>query len=299
MSGKILAITLVALFLIVTVNSLAQKESARMTNRRALVQAEHDFAKAAATKGTREAFLEFLADDGIVFHPGPVNGKKSWQERPARKGLLSWEPVFADVSRAGDLGYTTGPWEFRPNSPDDKPVAFGQYFTIWKKQSDSSWKAVLDRGVSHEQPSVTAQLRFPKDDADAPPQDESRWSNRDTRLLMKLENEFSAASSSEGTAKAFGSCLADDVRLLRENSFPAEGKQAALALLLTKQGTLMWKPAMADISQSGDLGYTYGTFEFKGADNKSEHGSYVRVWKKDTGGKWRVVIDILSPDPQA
>src|SRR6266853_5940985 len=83
----------------------AQQESERTQNRRALVEMEHAFAKAAATKGTRDAFLEFLADDGIVFQPAPVNGKKFWTERPSRKGLLSWETIFADVSRAGDLGY--------------------------------------------------------------------------------------------------------------------------------------------------------------------------------------------------
>src|SRR5580765_7016673 len=133
----------------------AQKESVRKQNRRALAQMERDFAKAAATKGTRDAFLEFLADDGVLFQPGPVNGKKFWTERQPRKGLLSWEPIFADVSRAGDLGYTTGPWEFRPNGADDQPVAFGQYFTIWKKQSDGSWKFVLDRGVGSEKPFAT------------------------------------------------------------------------------------------------------------------------------------------------
>src|SRR6266404_8866199 len=116
-------IIIAVLFLTIIVS--AQKQSERMQNRRALVEMEHAFAKAAATKGTRDAFLEFLADDGIIFQPGPVNGKKFWTERPSRKGLLSWEPVFADVSRAGELGYTTRPWEFRPDGPDDQPVAFG------------------------------------------------------------------------------------------------------------------------------------------------------------------------------
>src|SRR5437660_12096918 len=142
----------------------AQKQSERMQNRRAMVEMEHAFAKAAATKGTRDAFLEFLAEDGIIFQPAPVNGKKYWTARQPRKGLLSWEPAFADVARAGDLGYTTGPWEFRPNGPDDKPVAFGQYFTIWKKQRDGSWKAVLDRGVTSERSFATRLLQFPLHD---------------------------------------------------------------------------------------------------------------------------------------
>src|SRR3989441_7013168 len=47
------------------------------------------YARAAATKGTRDAFLEFLADDGIIFQPGPVNGKQFWQARTPRKGILT------------------------------------------------------------------------------------------------------------------------------------------------------------------------------------------------------------------
>ena len=35
----------------------AQKESVRKQNRRALAQMERDFARTAATKGTRDAFL--------------------------------------------------------------------------------------------------------------------------------------------------------------------------------------------------------------------------------------------------
>src|SRR5216684_2628916 len=99
MSGKSILIATLIISTSATAGIVsAQKQSERTQNRRALVEMEHAFAKAAATKGTRDAFLEFLADDGIIFQPGPVNGKKFWTERQPRKGLLSWEPVFADVS---------------------------------------------------------------------------------------------------------------------------------------------------------------------------------------------------------
>jgi ketosteroid isomerase-like protein len=275
---------------------LAQKESPRMQSRRALVQMEHDFAKAAATKGTRDAFLEFLADDGIIFQPGPVNGKKFWTERQPRKGLLSWEPIFADVSRAGDLGYTTGPWEFRPNGPEDQPVAFGQYFTIWKKQNDGSWKAVLDRGVSSDRAFSSKVLEFPF-------KDETSTHGfmfdvaRGKALILKLEDEFSALSARSGAPAAFDHYLADDVRMLRQNVAPLSGKNNTLILISTNTGTLTWKPALADVSASGDLGYSYGLFELRKHDVVVEHGSYVRVWKKK-GSDWRVVADVMSPDPQ-
>src|SRR5438270_9477327 len=274
----------------------AQKQSERMQNRRALVQMEHDFARAAATKGIRDAFLEFLADDGIIFQPGPMNGKKFWGERQPRKGLLSWEPIFADVSRAGDLGYTTGPWEFRPNGPDDRPVAFGQYFTIWKKQRDGSWKAVLDRGVSSEKSFATRLLQFPLHD-EASTYDSKFNVASGRAALMKLEEDFSTLSVRKGATAAFDSYLAGDARVLRQNVAPAVGKENALVLISGSAGTPTWKPTIADVSASGDLGYTYGAFDLKRGDAIIEHGSYVRVWKKESG-KWRIVIDVMSPDPK-
>jgi ketosteroid isomerase-like protein len=273
---------------------MAQKESVRTQNRRALVQMEHDFAKAAAARGTRDAFIEFLADNGIVFSPGPVNGKKFWTERQPRKGLLSWEPAFADVSRGGDLGYTTGPWEFRPNGPDDKPVAFGQYFTIWKKQSDGRWKAVLDRGVSSETPFVSKVLQFPLNDEGSTKKAKIDVASGQAKLA-KLDAQFSEDSARRGAVQAYESYLADDARLLRQDHEPAIGRTAALVLVSASAGKLTWKPAATDISTSGDLGYTYGSFELN-HDALVERGSYVRMWKRQGGG-WKLVLDVLSPDP--
>ena len=295
MQRKILLTASVCLSLLLGSFVSAQRESVRKQNRRALVQMELDFAKAAAAKGTREAFLEFLADDGILFQPGPVNGKKFWTEREPRKGLLSWEPMFADVSRAGDLGYTTGPWEFRPNGPEDKPVAFGQYFTIWKKQSDGSWKFVLDRGVGTGRPFGSKIIQFPLNDEDSTNASYNVESGR--AALRKLEMKVSEQSVKKGTLDAFNSYLAEDARLLRENAAPAVGKKAALNLISASLGTLSWQPTMTDISQSDDLGYAYGVFEFKSGSAEPEHGSYVRVWKKRSV-KWEVVMDVMSPDPK-
>ena len=35
-----------------------------------LIESEKAFAKAASDRGTRQAFLEYLADDGVIFQPG-------------------------------------------------------------------------------------------------------------------------------------------------------------------------------------------------------------------------------------
>jgi len=294
MSRALLALIFIFALSNLSTDSFGQKGSVRTQNRRALVEMEHAFAKAAATKGTRAAFLEFLADDGIIFQPAPVNGKKYWTERQPRKGLLSWEPAFADVSRAGDLGYTTGPWEFRPNGPDDKPVAFGQYFTIWKKQSDGSWKAVLDRGVSSDKAIASEGVKFPLHDEDTSKATVDREQGK--AALLDQERKFSQASALNAYT-AFDLYLADDARLLRENAAPTVGKSAAAKLLPSAGRALTWTPAMCDISQSGDLGYTYGAFELNTRGVTLQRGSYVRVWKK-VGGNWKVVVDVMSPDPR-
>lgn len=295
MLRKLPAIASICLVAVMVSNIGAQKESLRKQNRRALVQMEHDFARAAAEKGTRDAFLEFLADDGILFQPGPVNGKKWWTERAPRKGLLSWTPIFADVAPSGDLGYTTGPWEFRPNGPDDKPAAFGQYFTIWKMQSDLRWKAVLDRGVSSEKPLSAKIVQFPLNDEESTRRLKTDYAAGRAELL-KLEKEFSDRSASKGAVTAFESYLAEDVRLLRENSSLLTSKAASLVFVSGSAGKLSWEPVFADIAESADFGYTYGTFELKSRDVVVERGSYVRVWKKRSRS-WQVVLDVMSPDP--
>jgi len=42
---------------------------------------------------------------------------------------LSWQPVFASASAAGDIGYTYGSYA---DAGDDKPVR-GYYLHVWKR----------------------------------------------------------------------------------------------------------------------------------------------------------------------
>src|SRR3712207_87962 len=80
---------------------------------RTIVEHEAKFYQLGQDQGTKPAFLQFLADDSIVFSPGPVNGKQEWQKRPEKGLSLKWTPVFAAMARSADVGYTTGPAEWR------------------------------------------------------------------------------------------------------------------------------------------------------------------------------------------
>ena len=64
------------------------------------------------------------------------------------RNSLSWEPVFACVSPAGNLGSTSGRYELRYQLPDGSGelVETGCYFDIWRKQPDGPWKLLYDVG---------------------------------------------------------------------------------------------------------------------------------------------------------
>src|SRR6266487_3257690 len=71
---------------------------------RSLASAERAFAAASAAQGIKPAFLEYLASDAVVFEPTATNGHKAFESRPASQAKLTWEPAYAEVSAAGDLG---------------------------------------------------------------------------------------------------------------------------------------------------------------------------------------------------
>jgi ketosteroid isomerase-like protein len=280
--------------------SLAQQPVSPL---KSLVETELSFAKAAEVQGTREAFLSFIADDGILYRPGPVNGKQWMKDHPLpqtqTRNLLAWQPIFAFVSRAGDLGYTTGPWEYKNNIKDEKPSGFGNFVTVWKKQPDGSWKFVIDLGISH--PMSAGPLN-------KVPQVVGIEMSRITRAiepvnvdqersgLLQEERTFSATVQREGSLGAYQSHAADDLRLFRNGSLPFVGKQAASSALTASKEQLRWEPTAGDVSRSGDLGYTYGTYEAISTDAKKAHGNYLHIWTKQ-GGVWRMVLDVTNPLP--
>jgi hypothetical protein len=56
--------------------------------------------------------------------------------------------------------------------------------------------------------------------------------------------------------------------------------------------SVKWEPEKAQVSTSGDLGYTTGTYEFV-SQGVTERGKYVTTWRKDAG-EWKVTEDIFN-----
>ena len=285
-------------FLVLSGATQGRAYGADSTPLQSLADAETAFAKMATEKGTRAAFLAYLADEGVIFEPGPANGKKTWEKRASSESLLTWEPNFVAVSRSGDFGYTIGPWEFKQDRKDTEPKAFGQFLSIWKKQKDGAWKVVLDAGVetpkpvgkpSDAQPQATPmpnQAKIEKIDLDAARND-----------VRKVERRFAEASAAD-TGGAIIAFASDDIRVQREGVFPALAEDGAQLMLNSDHGKTAFRPAAGDISPGGDLAYEYGEYGTKRGDS-SERGHFVIIWKKNVRGTWRLAVDRRQRQPAA
>ena len=119
--------------------------------------------------------------------------------------------------------------------------------------------------------------------------------NPTSGILLQTDRDFSAMSVKEGMFKAFLFYIDEDGVILRNNSFPAKGKETLkerFAGKSDKDFILSWEPLFEKISESGDLGYTYGihtnTDKVTGEITK---GTYVTIWQKQNDGSWKFVLD--------
>ena len=267
-----------------------------------LVAAENAFSKTAGEKGFRDAFIDYLADDSVLFRPDPVSGREWMRARPTSPALLSWYPVFADVSLAGDLGYTTGPWEYRGKGRDDPEVAHGNFVTLWGKQPDGTWKALIDHGTSNPPPASPVAVSIApaqpaKVEASGVPKVDMQEA---LKGLMDADRAFAKAAE-KGSTSAYNGVLAESARLYREDLKPALDREAIHAALANDPPTMTWEPSGAKVSRSGDLGSTYGIAKQRddGAGGQwVSSQNYFRIWRKQPGGAWKVVLDVMTPRPK-
>ena len=123
------------------------------------------------------------------------------------------------------------------------------------------------------------------------------------KILLDTDYEFARTSVKKGPAAAFYLYLADNAMQLPEGSLPIYGKNAIYETMKGDHYDLLWTPVKADVASSGDLGQTWGKFvvvvrNSDGTETKM-YGKYLNIWRKQTDGKWKVIVDMgnASPSP--
>jgi len=257
-----------------------------------MVSHEYAFADKAAHSSTRDAFLAFIADDGIIFRPHPVNGKEFLEKSKPNNGWLIWYPERASISASGDIGYTTGPASFRKAKGDSSDIWFGNFCTVWRKQKDNSWKFLIDFGISNLKPAANASpLKIDKSNL----QVSAALTELGGKSIMKLvEAGFENSNLQARVEKYFSGS-----RLLVDGQQPMDG-EANIGDYFAKNFSAAAKYKMIDgaVSSADDFLYAYGTVNLQDAATKVEKENYyLRVWQKQKGD-WKITIEIWNEKPK-
>lgn len=117
--------------------------------------------------------------------------------------------------------------------------------------------------------------------------------------IIQTEKDFAYMASHEGISDAFAAYAAEDVVLLRNDSL-IKGKEGLMNFYESRETgndsiSLTWEPDFADVSISGDLGYTYGRYRYSITDTsgseRTHTGIFHTVWKRQKNGEWKFVWD--------
>lgn len=122
------------------------------------------------------------------------------------------------------------------------------------------------------------------------------------RELMEADRAFARDTALRGV-DGWVSAFAEDGKMVGGGPI-VEGHEAireAMEALSRPGYSLTWEPVFAEAAASGDLGYTHGTYrrEVRREEGEPfvETGRYVTIWRRDSGGAFKVVLDVGSPDP--
>lgn len=127
-----------------------------------------------------------------------------------------------------------------------------------------------------------------------PVEQEESWKQE----IIAMEAQFEQMVAEQGIQAAFTHFAAEDGVMNRGNKV-YKGKQAIFEKLASQsspdQIKLKWKPDFVGMSATGDLAYTYGTYQLTklDADGKATHkeGIFHTVWQRQANGQWRYVWD--------
>jgi ketosteroid isomerase-like protein len=132
----------------------------------------------------------------------------------------------------------------------------------------------------------------------AGPRDQSGAGAAALASLIEAERSFSHMSEERGIREAFLTFLAPNSVVFRPE--PVAGRSTYQKADPLDPAVLTWEPEVAEVSASGDFGYTSGPYVYRPGRRMepTAFGHYVSVWVKRPEGSWEVVCDLGVTYPQ-
>ena len=143
---SICLVSVVIIFSFIACRNMKQKDESKL-----LSDTDSFYSALSVDKGMNASFLEMFDSAGVMLNANhmPIEGfeaiKASLLSESDSTFILTWEPRFAKIAASGELGYTYGTYQIRDKATDSI-TGVGKYATIWEKQADGKWKAILDTG---------------------------------------------------------------------------------------------------------------------------------------------------------
>jgi len=138
------------LFVVGTLSCNQQKVDTKAEGEKIMLMSK-EWSQVAST-GDAEKTLSYWAEDAILMSSGQpqLNGKKEIRQMveesfkiPGFK--ISWQPKSVQVSESGDMAYLLEDSQVTFTDSTGKAITQNnKAVSIWRKQSDGSWKNVVD-----------------------------------------------------------------------------------------------------------------------------------------------------------
>lgn len=267
-----------------------------------LVNADKEFALALQEDGIRKAYTRFLDRESLVFTPDAVNGPDHYRKQEADSAGLFRFPAWAEISDDGLLGYTTGPFEFRDHITDENPSATGHYVSIWRRKSyRDNWEIILDISVNHAGAAAMRTINYKQRISGDIPITPAYELVKSKQILLDSDELFNVSMKAGRLEFGYKEFFDDSVQLYRENYPPMLGREKAMKHLLQMKGKYAYTTGDGYLSLVRDIAYTFGKgyyYENIRTSRFDQHFNYVRIWRKDKKGLWKVILDIEKPFEQ-
>ena len=293
------------------ISSLAAQEVNLFQYWLELAAADQTYADLASEIGRTEAFREFLGEDSIVFRDGrgPVDALEEYRTANWEADELTWESHYIDVSRDGDLGLTSGPYELVDPTLED-PYLFGHLVSIWKK-NNGRWELMADMAAGI--PGYLS-LNVEPDFEDTRPVLEetahpamANVEGNSMQALIDADNLFGLSINFRGGQRALLRYGLESTRVYLPGMAPAIGAEAASSVYgayldneLSTINPISLTHMGGYLSTSREMGYTYGIMETSTGEAlalgvRQFQTSYLRQWRFNENNEWRIAVEVLNP----
>jgi ketosteroid isomerase-like protein len=248
--------------------------------------AERAFAADGLALGVRDSFLKHMADDAIMFAPGPVSAKALFEKRPSSKATrLEWWPRRVAAARSGDLALSVGPSVINGKR--------GGYFaTIWRREPNGGWKWIYDGGAAADA------SKAPGPEAptvlDAPALGGERSPALAFDKVRAAESALAQAAETDAPA-AYSAALAADAWLLGPKGAEGLTPEALTDRLAARAARMTLTLRGGGASKAGDFVWTHGEARWPDAQANLQSAHYMHVWQKRPEG-WRLILEALIND---